>query len=116
MAIGSEEVREALFQEMKEDILEMSKSSYASFFVKKLLKYGTKEQRAFVFKQMEGRVAKLMKHKLAGFVVEMAYNDYANAAQRNCMLQVRKSTSWAITASTAYSPHAGVPRSRIPTV
>jgi len=87
MAIGSEEVREALFQEMKEDILEMSKSSYASFFVKKLLKYGTKEQRAFVFKQMEGRVAKLMKHKLAGFVVEMAYNDYANAAQRNCMLQ-----------------------------
>merc|ERR1740129_1968469 len=36
---------------------------------------------------MDGRTAKLMKHKIAGVVVELAYNDYANAEQRNCMLQ-----------------------------
>jgi len=87
MALGSPEIREELFQEMKEHILKMAKSKYGNFFVQKLLRYGTKEQKAHIFKTMNGHIANLMKHKTAGFVVELAYNDYANAAQKNCMLQ-----------------------------
>jgi len=87
MALGSPEIRDDMFQEVKDDILKMSQSKYANFFVQKLLKYGTKEQKALIFKKFDGNVAKLMKHKTAGFVVELAYNDYANAAQKNSMLQ-----------------------------
>merc|ERR1719500_1203952 len=84
---GDEAVKESIFQEMKEDIVEMSKSKYASFFVLKLLRYGSKEQRAHTIKAMMGKVAKLMKHKTAGVVVELVFNDYADAATRNSMLQ-----------------------------
>ena len=87
MAVGNQEIRDALFDELKEDIIEMTKSKYANFFVQKLLRYGTKDQKAAVMKAMEGQVAKMMKHKIAGMVVELAYNDYANAQQKNCMLQ-----------------------------
>ena len=87
MALGTQEIKDALFDELKEDINEMSKSKYASFFVQKLLRYGTKEQKSAVMKAMEGKVAKMMKHKIAGVIVELAYNDYANAEQQNVMLQ-----------------------------
>jgi hypothetical protein len=53
-------LRDKLFAELKEDILEMSKSKYAHFFVQKMLRYGTKEQRAHIFKTMEGNIAKVM--------------------------------------------------------
>lgn len=87
MAMGSDEMKEEIFQELKVDILEMAKSKYASFFVMKLLRYGSKEQKQHVMKSMVGQVARLMKHKTAGVVVELAYNDYADAATRNSMLQ-----------------------------
>ena len=87
MATGTQEIRDALYQELKDDIIEMSKSKYANFFVQKILNYGSKEQRAAVMKVFEGKVAKLMKHKIAGMVVELAYNDWANANQKISMLQ-----------------------------
>ena len=87
MALGTQEIKDALFEELKDDIIEMSKSKYASFFVQKLLRYGTKEQKSAVMKAMEGKVAKMMKHKIAGTIVELAYNEYANAEQQNVMLQ-----------------------------
>ena len=52
-------LRDKLFAELKEDILEMAKSKYAHFFVQKMLRYGTKEQRAHIFKTMEGNIAKV---------------------------------------------------------
>ena len=87
MATGTQEIRDALYEELKGDILEMAKSKYAHFFVLKILNYGSKEQRAAVMKVFEGNVAKLMKHKIAGMVVELAYNDWANAIQKTSMLQ-----------------------------
>ena len=87
MAVGTQEIKDALFEELKSDIIEMSKSKYAHFFVQKLLRYGTKEQKSAVMKAMEGNVAKMMKHKIAGQVVEQAYNDYASTEEQNCMLQ-----------------------------
>merc|ERR1711962_855051 len=55
MAMGDEAVKESIFQEMKEDIVEMSKSKYASFFAHKLLRYGSKEQRAHTIKALMGK-------------------------------------------------------------
>jgi len=87
MAIGEQEIRDSLYEELKDDVVEMSKSKYANFFVQKILRYGSKEQKDAVMKAMHGKTSKLMKHKTAGVVVELAFNDYANAAQRNSMLQ-----------------------------
>merc|ERR1719383_476774 len=87
MALGSSDIRDKLFEELKGDIIEMSKSKYAHFFVQKILKYGNKEQRALVLKEMEGKIARLMKNKTASNVVETMYNDIANGPQRNSMLQ-----------------------------
>jgi len=87
MALGTQEIKDELYLELKDDILEMAKSKYANFFVQKILRYGSKDQKNAVMKAMEGHVPKLMKHKTAGVVVELAYNDYANANQRNGMIQ-----------------------------
>eukprot|EP00092_Neocalanus_flemingeri_P002616 GFUD01002803.1.p1 GENE.GFUD01002803.1~~GFUD01002803.1.p1 ORF type:complete len:662 (+),score=236.91 GFUD01002803.1:62-1987(+) len=87
MAMGSQEIKDALYVELKDDIIEMAKSKYANFFVQKLLRYGSKDQKDAVMKAMTGKTAKLMKHKTAGVVVELAFNDFANASQRNSMLQ-----------------------------
>jgi len=87
MALGSSDIRDKLFEEMKEDIKEMAKSKYAHFFVLKMLRYGNKDQKKLILKQMEGNIAKLMKNKTAGSVIEIMYADVATAAQRNGMLQ-----------------------------
>lgn len=87
VALGSSEIKNALYTELKDELLILAKSKYASFFVQKLIKYGSKEQRNEVFKILEGRIADLTKHKIANGLVELAYNDYANASQRNRFLQ-----------------------------
>ena len=83
MAEGTPEIREALFQELKEQVVELSKSKYAAFFVQKLLNYGTKEQKAHILKSFEGKVADMTKHKVANAVIENCYNEVATAPQRN---------------------------------
>ena len=50
VALGEESIRDALYEEMKDELVTMAKSKYASFFVQKLVKYGTKVQRDAVFK------------------------------------------------------------------
>ena len=87
VAQGDETIRNALFDEMKDEVISMAKSKFASFFVQKLVKYGTKDQRDAIFKELEGRVCELTKHKIANTLVEACYNDYCNAAQRNRFLQ-----------------------------
>lgn len=83
----SQEEKNALFEELKDDIVAMTKSKYAKFFVRKLLKYGTKTQRNYVFRKLYGSIRKLIKHAEAAEIIECAYNDYANAVQRNSMAE-----------------------------
>ena len=87
VSLGDETIRDALFEEMKDEIISMAKSKFASFFVQKLVKYGNKAQRDTIFKALEGRVCELTKHKIANTLVEACYNDYCNASQRNRFLQ-----------------------------
>ena len=83
MAEGTPEIREDLFTELKDQIVDLSKSKYAAFFVQKLLNYGTKEQKAHILKSFEGKVAEMTKHKVANAVIETCYNEVAIAPQRN---------------------------------
>jgi pumilio family protein 6 len=87
VAQGNESIREALFDELKDDLIALSKSRYSSFFVQNMVKYGTKKQREAVFKAIEGRVSDLTKHKIANTLVEMCYNDFSTAPVRNRFLQ-----------------------------
>lgn len=48
----------------------------------------TKEQRDFLFKRtLYGNVRKLVKHKDAAEVVEYAYDEFANAHQRQALVE-----------------------------
>ncbi|XP_062611509.1 pumilio homolog 3-like [Saccostrea cucullata] len=84
---GSPEQREIVFQEIKDQIVLMSKSKYAKFLVKKFLIYGSKPMKNAVIKSFHGSVRKLVRHAEASEVVELAYNDYANASQRLSLLE-----------------------------
>jgi len=87
MAEGTVDIRQALFEELKDKIVDLAKDKYSSFFVQKLLNYGTTEQKAHILKSFEGKVAEMTKHKVANTVIETCYNDIANAPQRNRYLQ-----------------------------
>ena len=43
-------LRDALYEEVKDDLTDLMKSRYAVFFVLKLVKHGNKEQTAKIFK------------------------------------------------------------------
>nr|CCK33030.1 RNA-binding protein PufA [Platynereis dumerilii] len=87
MKYGSMHHRNKLFEELRNCIVDIMKSKYAKFFVKKLLKYGTKAQRDYVFRSIYGKVSKLVRHKEAAEVVEYALHDFANAAQRAAVIE-----------------------------
>lgn len=87
MAKGDAGIRDAIYEELKEDIVPIAKSKYGNFIIQKLLNYGTNEQKQKVMKSFEGRVAELTKHKTANVVVTLAYNDIAKASQQNRYLQ-----------------------------
>eukprot|EP00058_Branchiostoma_floridae_P020525 XP_002606015.1 hypothetical protein BRAFLDRAFT_269781 [Branchiostoma floridae] len=84
---GTLEQRATLFEELKDELVNMSKSKYAKFSVRKLLKYGTKEQKAEIMKSFHGHIKKLVRHTEASSVLEYAYNEWANQKQRKAMLQ-----------------------------
>jgi pumilio family protein 6 len=54
----------SVFDELKDDIVKMSKCKYARFILKKMLAYGSKEQKHAIVKSFSGRVTKLIKHSV----------------------------------------------------
>ena len=42
--------RDSLYEELKDDLINLMKSRYAAFFVQKLVRHGSPEQRVAVFK------------------------------------------------------------------
>ncbi|KAG2469058.1 pumilio homolog 3 [Polypterus senegalus] len=79
---GSDEQRQEVLNELKEHLVELSKSKYGRNIVKKFLMYGNKQQVAEVFKSFKGQVRKMLRHTEASSVVEYAYNDKAILEQR----------------------------------
>ncbi|RNA26403.1 pumilio domain-containing KIAA0020-like protein [Brachionus plicatilis] len=83
---GTEKHREGVFVELKDEFVEMAKEKYARFLLKKILTYGTKEQKETIVNAFTGRVTKLIKHSFACQIVESLFNEYASHTQRNQML------------------------------
>ncbi|GFT55175.1 pumilio homolog 3, partial [Nephila pilipes] len=71
-----------LFLILEDDIIPLSRSKYGKFFIEKVLRYGTKEQKGVVMKAFHGKIVQLIKHTEAAEVVELAFNECANGAQR----------------------------------
>uniref|UniRef100_A0A1I7WZH0 CPL domain-containing protein n=1 Tax=Heterorhabditis bacteriophora TaxID=37862 RepID=A0A1I7WZH0_HETBA len=88
-----------LFDELTPEIVRMTKSVYARFFVQRMLKYGTKQQRDIIIGAFRNHAISLIRIVHAAevsfvdelkysnlyiyiFVLETAYNEYANAQQR----------------------------------
>ncbi|KAF2357124.1 CPL domain [Trinorchestia longiramus] len=86
---GDADVRQRLFDEVstKEQIVEIIKDSHSHHFLMKILKHGSKDQRQKIFSAIEGQVVRLAKQKFASQVLELAYSDFATAAQRSAMMQ-----------------------------
>ncbi|VDN01718.1 unnamed protein product [Thelazia callipaeda] len=79
---GGKDIRTALFEELVPELIHMSKSKYARFFVTKMLKYGSSAQRQLIFDAFRGHCVSLFRTSISAVVLETAYNDYANALQR----------------------------------
>ncbi|ELU16136.1 hypothetical protein CAPTEDRAFT_163846 [Capitella teleta] len=84
---GTQTYKDALFEELKDEIPKLMISKYAKYFVRRLLKYGTKVQRNFVFSQMKGNICRFIKHAQAGEIVEYAFNEFANVSERTAMIE-----------------------------
>uniref|UniRef100_A0A8C9WFC4 Pumilio homolog 3 n=1 Tax=Scleropages formosus TaxID=113540 RepID=A0A8C9WFC4_SCLFO len=79
---GNDQQRQEVFEELKDHLVELSKSKYARNIVKKFLMYGNKQQVGEVMRAFKGHVRQLLRHAEASSVVEYAYNDKAVLAQR----------------------------------
>ncbi|XP_059729695.1 pumilio homolog 3 [Haemorhous mexicanus] len=84
---GNEKQRQETFEELKDSLIELSKSKYSRNIVKKFLMYGTKAQVAEIIKSFKGHVKKMLRHAEASAVVEYAYNDKAILEQRNMLTE-----------------------------
>ncbi|KFP08288.1 Pumilio domain-containing protein KIAA0020, partial [Calypte anna] len=84
---GNEKQRQETFEELKDSLVELSKSKYSRNIVKKFLMYGTKSQVAEIIKSFKGHVKKMLRHAEASAVVEYAYNEKAILEQRNMLTE-----------------------------
>lgn len=84
---ADEKQRKAIFEELKEHIVDLSKSKYARNIVRKFLMYGSKSQVAEIIKSFKGQVKKLLRHSEASYIVEYAYNHKAVLEQRNMLCE-----------------------------
>ncbi|KAM5191836.1 pumilio homolog 3 [Mantella aurantiaca] len=84
---ANEKRRQDVFEELKEHIVDLSKSKYARNIVRKFLMYGSKAQVAEIIKSFKGQVKKLLRHSEASYIVEYAYNHKAILEQRNMLCE-----------------------------
>jgi len=86
MQYGNESEKLCVFEELKDEVVTLSQSIYSRFLVRKILEYGTKEQREYIANKFFGHIPKLIKHSYACKIIESIYNEYANFQQRTRML------------------------------
>ena len=84
---GSAEHRELIANELKGNFVVLAQNHYAKFIVSKVLAYCSNSQRASVMSEFHGKVRKLIRHKEASVIIDEAYSQYANAAQRLSLME-----------------------------
>ncbi|KAH9361075.1 pumilio and CPL domain-containing protein penguin [Haemaphysalis longicornis] len=85
--LGTAVHRNMIFDEVKDIIVPMTKSKYAKFMVKQILRNGTAEQKEHVIRSCSTHVVGLLYHVNAADILETIYNEHANALQRSWLLQ-----------------------------
>ncbi|XP_006129961.2 pumilio homolog 3 isoform X2 [Pelodiscus sinensis] len=100
---GNEKQRQEIFEELKDSLIELSKSRYSRNIVKKFLMYGTKSQVAEIIKSFKGEVKKMLRHSEASAIVEYAYNDKAILEQRNMLTEELYGNTFQIYKSPVHS-------------
>ncbi|KAJ3009044.1 UNVERIFIED_CONTAM: pumilio domain member 6 [Siphonaria sp. JEL0065] len=83
---GNSAQREIIAEELKGKYAILACSQYGRFIVSKILNM-CPTHRVAVLKEFQGQVRKLMRHRDAAFVIEEAYSQFANAAQRNSLME-----------------------------
>nr|XP_037269903.1 pumilio homolog 3-like [Rhipicephalus microplus] len=94
--LGTPVHRNMIFDEVKDIIIAMTKSKYAKFMVKQILRNGSAEQKQHVIRAFSTQVVSLLHHVDAAAILEDIYNEYANALQRSLMLQEFYSRDFAL--------------------
>ncbi|XP_035995907.1 pumilio homolog 3 [Fundulus heteroclitus] len=97
---ANQKQRWEVFEELKDSMLDLSRSPYGRHVVKKLLMYGNKEMVAAVIQGFKGHVRKMLRHAAASAIIEYAYNDKAMLAQRLLITDELYGTTYAICKSS----------------
>ncbi|CCI41652.1 hypothetical protein ABG067_004571 [Albugo candida] len=69
---GTREHRDQIVLELKDHIIELAKTQYGSFLIKKMLKYGSDNDRAAIAKALTGQAIVVGTHNVAASVLETA--------------------------------------------
>ncbi|KAG8236484.1 hypothetical protein J437_LFUL016632, partial [Ladona fulva] len=84
---GNIEIQQDIAKELHSNYVEICKSKYGSYTVRKLLKSGIRKIKNEIIGSLMGHIVKLMSHKIAAPVVSDSYELYSNAVQRCCLKQ-----------------------------
>ena len=84
---GTKEQRRTIFEELKPRVPEMAKEKYAKNIIWKLIKYGDREMKDYCIENL-GNVRNLVRSNIGQSVLEYAYNQFAQSAQRNKMIRM----------------------------
>ncbi|OQR78692.1 pumilio protein-like [Tropilaelaps mercedesae] len=84
---GSHEIKNSIFEEIKEKINYYAKSKYAKNVVLACLRYGSTTHREAIYKAVQTRVPDLFLHKEAAKVISVLYDDFCNSKKRAEMAQ-----------------------------
>uniref|UniRef100_A0A3P9I4M6 Pumilio homolog 3 n=1 Tax=Oryzias latipes TaxID=8090 RepID=A0A3P9I4M6_ORYLA len=103
LQFGSHKQRQEVFEDLKDDVISLCKSSYGRHVVKKLLMYGNKELVAAVMQTFKGHVRQMLRHSAASTVIEYAYNDKAMLAQRLMLADELYGNTYAICKSSEHN-------------
>jgi hypothetical protein len=78
---------DAVFQGLKDNLLEVALGKYSHWCVVQLLKHGTKNHKQQIISSFSEKVSKLMNSSFGCRVLEEAYNDHATAKERARIVQ-----------------------------
>lgn len=79
---GTAAQRRVVYEEVKLKVAEMAQSKYARNMVLKLIKYGERDIKDYCIENM-GNIRKLVRSSFGQSILEYAYNQFAQAGQRN---------------------------------
>lgn len=92
---GTRAQRKQLFEDFRAKTIDLSKNNYSKNIVWKMLKYGIPDERRAIIAEFKGHVNRLLRSSAPGAsVVEYAYNNYANAQERDQLVRENYGTQF----------------------